>query len=81
VAKYEESKRHEANQGLATHASELPSVFHSGTLLIKHADRQMADVMTVYWGNFLISEKGNTNEKHVGNKHLLIGPVFHADSD
>ena len=81
VAKYEESKRYEANRGLVTHASELPFVFHFETLLLKYADRKMADVMATYWGNFLISEKGNPNEKHVGDKHLPTWPTYHADSD
>jgi carboxylesterase type B len=76
VSKY--ASKHEDD---VTHASELPYVLHFNSIFpLSRADRAMADVMASYWGNFLISEDGDPNEKHVGMGDLPEWPMYDAQA-
>ena len=72
------SKYASKHDGLVIHGSELPYVLHLENIFANIKDRQMSDMMSSYWGNFLMSADGNPNEHHVGMKLLKKWPQYTA---
>ena len=64
------------NDGLVIHGSELPFVLHLKNIFFNIKDRKMSDIMSSYWTNFLLSEKGDPNEHHAGSKLLPDWPQY-----
>lgn len=56
------------NITLTRHVSEIPFAFHQEELINHPADKQMADVMSSYWGNFFASH--DPNVESIGRGHL-----------
>jgi hypothetical protein len=61
------------NAPLTRHVSDIPYVFHQSELLGHTDDRDMADIMSTYWGNFFAT--GNPNE---GSSNSLQVPFFYS---
>ena len=64
------SKYANGHDGLVIHGSELPFVLHLKNIFLNIKDRKMSDIMSSYWTNFLLSEKGDPNEHHGGQQTL-----------
>lgn len=63
------------------HTAEINYVFHDFLLLKTTTDREMADAMSSYWGNFLIDENHDPNSNVVGMKSLPIWPAYDPELD
>jgi carboxylesterase type B/PhoPQ-activated pathogenicity-related protein len=64
------------HDGLVIHGSELPFVLHLKNIFFNIKDRKMSDIMSSYWINFMLSESGDPNEHHAGNKYLPHWPQY-----
>lgn len=59
------------NTRYVSHFSEVPFIFHWEYIMRNEPDQKMADIMTSYWGNFLIDEAHNPNGGEVGASSTL----------
>ena len=63
----------------AQHFSEVPFVFHWEYLGFSDSDKAMSDVMTSYWGNFIIGTY-DPNSRVVGLANVGLWPQFDSET-
>jgi carboxylesterase type B len=70
-----------AGSDYVQHTAELSYVFHNFIQLQDSNDRSIADLMSSYWGNFLLSEEHNPNSNLVGLKAVPHWPAYDVVAD
>ena len=67
-----------AGQDYVPHTAELPYVFHNFLQLQTNSDRQTANLMSSYWGNFLISTESSPDAVVAGLAAVPRWPAYDA---
>lgn len=63
------------------HTAELNYVFHDFLILKTTNDREMADAMSTYWGNFLVDPSHDPNSDVVGMSAVPEWPAYNPNLD
>jgi carboxylesterase type B len=65
------------NTRYVSHFSEVPFVFRWEYIMRNSEDQQMADVMSTYWGNFMVDKAHNPSGGEVGVSDIIpIWPAY-----
>eukprot|EP00602_Paraphysomonas_sp_CaronLab_P001064 CAMPEP_0185036522 /NCGR_PEP_ID=MMETSP1103-20130426/29630_1 /TAXON_ID=36769 /ORGANISM="Paraphysomonas bandaiensis, Strain Caron Lab Isolate" /LENGTH=516 /DNA_ID=CAMNT_0027574085 /DNA_START=159 /DNA_END=1709 /DNA_ORIENTATION=+ len=64
------------NMNYVAHFSEVPFVFHWEYIMRNEEDQRMADVMTSYWGNFIVDPNHDPSSGVVGVKDVPNWPAY-----
>jgi carboxylesterase type B len=70
-----------AGNDYVPHTAELPYVFHNFLQLRDSNDRAISDLMSSYWGNFLISKEHSPDAQVAGLKSVPRWPAYEAVVD
>mmetsp|Transcript_9696 Transcript_9696/g.16085 ORF Transcript_9696/g.16085 Transcript_9696/m.16085 type:complete len:172 (+) Transcript_9696:3-518(+) len=70
-----------AGEDYVPHTAELSYVFHNFFLLTDGNDRSISNLMSSYWGNFMISEDHSPNTVEVGLKTVPHWPAYDVVAD
>jgi carboxylesterase type B len=63
-------------QDYVLHTAEINFVFHNFLALQELEDREMSDVMSSYWGNFLLADEHDPNSRVVGTSVVPLWSAY-----
>ena len=66
----------QSDENFVAHASEIGYVFHMQDMYSSISDKSICDVISSYWGNFIVNTESNPGSADVGKKTTVEWPKY-----